>query len=290
MGAAMSRRARQSGQSLVEFLVAGIVIVPLFILLPLLGKYHDIKQSSISASRKLAFECTVRYEDCASLNNNPAFADEIRTRFFAGNGEPVLSNDRPRANLLANTDGNPLWTDRGGRPLLERYGDVGIRTDARTIDPGVSSAANLLGGVGPRGFGLDLERGTFDARVQVVLSRQNGGTSFLDQLDSLALTMQFHTAILTNAWNARGPGERSDDCNPGRNTVVGRATEMSMCYGIFPTMDAAYEPFRAVITPLATFESANISDFEFHEFFDRGFAEAVPMNDTVGYPRLETRQ
>jgi hypothetical protein len=283
MGGAMKR---QSGQALVEFLVAALVIVPLFILLPLLGKYHDIKQSSIAASRKLAFECTVRYQDCASLNSNPALADEIRTRFFAGNGEPVLSNDRPPADALAVGDGNPLYTDRAGRPLLERYSDVGIRTDARNINPSVASAANI-GNIGPDGFGLDLRRGAFDARVQVALSRQNGGQTFLNQLDSLALTMQFHTAILTNAWDADGPGSRGDNCRPNRNTVSGRASEQSLCYGPFPAMDSGYQAVILMLTPLATFENARIGDFDFHEFFDAEFSDDVPISDPVGFPRLE---
>jgi hypothetical protein len=285
----MLRSPRQSGQALVEFLVAAIVIVPLFILLPLLGKYHDVKQTSIAASRKLAFECTVRYQDCESLNQNPAFADEIRTRFFAGNGAPVLSNDRTPADALTNADGNPLWTDRGGRPLLERYSDVGIRTDARNVNPGVAAAANV-GNIGPAGFGLDLRRGAFDARVQVALSRRNGGQSFLDQLDSLALTMQFHTAILTNAWDASGPGARGDNCRPDRNTVTGRASEQSLCYGPFRAVDTGHRAVIMLMTPLAMFENAPIGDFDFHEFFDAEFSDDVPISDPVGFPRLENRR
>jgi hypothetical protein len=289
MGAAMKTRfrRRETGQALVEFLVAAIVIVPLFILLPLLGKYHDVKQSSIAASRKLAFECTVRYEDCASLNSNPAFADEIRTRFYAGNREPVLSNDRPGADALANANGNPLWRDRAGRPLLERYSDVGIRADARNVNPGAASLANVAG-IGPDGFGLDLRRGAFDARVQVALSRQNGGQNFLNQLDSLALTMQFHTAILTNAWDASGPGTGGHRCQPNSNTVAGRTSEQALCYGPFPTMDAGHNVLVLLMTPLGIFENNDIGEFDFHRFVDAEFADDVPrQGDHGGFPRTE---
>jgi hypothetical protein len=274
---------------MVEFLVAAIVVVPLFILVPLIGKYLDVKQSSIAASRKLAFECTVRYEDCASLDTNPAFADEIRTRFFSGNGNEVLSNDRPAADALTDAAGNPMWVDRQGRPLLERFSDVGIRADQRNLDVGAVAAVDLPQ-VGPRQFGLDLNRGLFDARVQVRLSRANGGANFLTQLDSLALTMQHHTAILTNAWAAAGPGSRGDRCRPNRNTVNGRASEQALCLGVYEAVEPGYEATIMLITPLAVFENNSISEFDFHDFMDPHFADDVPTGgDPVGFPRLERR-
>ena len=277
------------GQSLIEFLVAGIVIIPLFLLVPLLGKYLDLKQTSIAASRKLAFECTVRYEDCAQLNANPSFADEIRTRYFSGNNADVLSNDRPRADVIDAGEGSPLWVDRQNRPLLERFSDVGIRADARDLNPGIASAANVPGvGVGPSRFGLDLRRGMFDGRVQVRVGRERGRANFLEQLDSLALTMQFHTAILSDAWAAKGPGTGADNCNPARGTVAARASEASLCFGAMRALDnTAYTAARLLVTPLAIMENNNITEFDFHDFVDGEFADDVPVGDSVGYPRLE---
>ena len=294
LGAAMNKhrqlRLGQRGQAMVEFLVVSIVVVPLFVLVPLIGKYLDIKQSSIAASRKLAFECTVRYEDCASLNTNPAFADEIRTRFFSGNGNEVLSNDRPAADALDDGTGNPMWVDRQGRPLLERFSDVGVRADQRNIDVGVAAAANAAPQVGPDQFGLDLNRGMFDARVQVRLSRANGGTDFIDQLDSLALNMQHHTAILTNAWTAAGPGSRGDRCRPNRNTVNGRASEQALCMDLYDASEPGYQATILLMTPLAMFENNSIGEFDFHDFMDQAFADDIPNGgDPVGFPRLERR-
>jgi hypothetical protein len=280
----------QRGQAMVEFMVAAMVVIPLFLLVPLIGKYLDIKQSSIAASRKLAFECTVRYEDCASLNTNPAFADEVRTRFFSGNANEVLSNDRPAADALTDANGNPLWVDRQGRPLLERFSDVGIRADQRNVDVGAASAANIAPQVGPQQFGLDLDGGMFDARVQVRLSRNNGGADFLTQLDSLSLTMQHHTAILTNAWAASGPGSRGDRCRPNRNSVNGRASGQALCMDVYDATEPAYQAAILLITPLAIFENNSISDFDFHDFMDQSFADDIPTGgDPVGFPRLEQR-
>ena len=42
---------RVGGQSTVEFLVLALVLVPLFLIVPLLGKQLDIAQTAASASR-----------------------------------------------------------------------------------------------------------------------------------------------------------------------------------------------------------------------------------------------
>lgn len=277
---------RQRGQSLVEFLVAGLVIIPLFLLIPLIGKYLDIKQSSIQAARKLAFECTVRYQDCDDLNAHPGFADEIRMRVFAGNRMEVLSNDRPDENAIEDSEfGNRLWVDNQGRPLLENFDDVGVRTDQANLDFGVTRAALDNPVSGPRVFGLDLERGVFNARVQVALSRALGGENFEEQLNSLRLDMQQNAAILTDAWSASGPGDAGDRCR-GNATVVSRITNATFCPAPFQASYAAYQPALLLRAPLAVFESNNGS-FDFHRFVDRQFVERVPTADPVGYPRLQ---
>lgn len=275
-----------AGQAMIEFLVAALTLVPLFLLVPMIGKYLDVKQATIAASRKLAFECTVRYQDCEDLDAHPSFADEIRTRFYAGDGALVLTNDRPEDAAIEAGEGNPLWVDRKGRPLLENYQDVGIRTDAGSIDAGSSLVSSLLD-FGPDLFDLDLERGLFDARVQVNLSRESGGESFIDQLDSMALDMQFHTAILTNAWNADGPGEHSDKCKPDRNTVVGRVSAVALCRDELEAFDATYAVAKLAIEELGAYIENNAEDFQFHDFIDGKWVDRVPTSDDpVGYPRL----
>lgn len=276
-----------SGQAIIEFLVAAIVLVPLFLLVPMIGKYLDMKQATIAASRQLAFECTVRYDDCADLNGHPSFADEIRTRFYAGDRAAVLTNDRPVSDAINAGQGNPLWVNRRGEPLLENYADVGIVADAHDIEPGSSVVSSVLE-FGPSLFGLELERGLFDARVQVNLSKANGGTSFTDQLDSLAMNMQFHTAILTNAWDASGPGGRSDRCHPERNTVAGRVSEVALCLPPYEVADAAYLIASVAIEDLSGPIQSNSDEFNFHDFIDERWVDRVPTTpDPVGYPRLK---
>lgn len=273
------------GQAIVEFLVAALVLIPLFLLVPVIGKYLDIKQATIAASRKLAFECTVRYQDCNSLNGSSSFADEIRLRFYGGDTAPVLTNDRPTQDAVGQ-DGNPLWVDRQGRPLLENYSDVGVRTDPGNFQVDGNLITSLLN-VGPGLFGLDIQRGLFDARVQVGVASKNGGTSFVDQLDSLAVSMQFHTAILTNAWNADGPGGKGDRCQPDHNTVAGRVSQVSLCLLPYQGYDAAYLPASLIIQPIVATVESNGDQFNFHDFIDTGWVDQVPTSDPVGFPRLQ---
>jgi len=276
----------QRGQAIVEFLVGALVLIPLFLLMPLIGKYLDIKQATIAASRKLAFECTVRYADCSNLNGNPSFADEIRMRFFAGDQSPVLTNDLPGQDAVQAGQGNPLWVDNRGRPLLENYSDVGIRADASDIDPGAGLVTSLLN-AGPGTFGLDLKQGLFDARVQAQLSKNDGGADFLTQLDSLFLKMQFHTAIMTNAWTANGPGNSGDKCQPDKNTVIGRVSQVGLCLTPYKVADATYLPASAVVLPIAGAFESNAGNFDFHDFMTPAWVDEVPTSDSTGYPRLQ---
>jgi hypothetical protein len=281
------RPGRQRGQAIVEFLVAGLVLIPLFLLLPLIGKYLEIKQTTIAASRKLAFECTVRYADCDNLGANPSFVDEIRVRFFSGDQAAVLTNDYPTQDAIQAGQGDHSWVDTQGRPLLEKYSDVNIGADASNIDPGGNLVASLLN-VGPSIFGLDLKHGLFNARVQTNLSTANGGTDFLTQLNSLALKMQFHTAILTNAWTADGPGAAGDKCLPSKNTVVGRVSQVGLCLLPYQGFDLAYLPASAIIIPVAAaMAESNTGSFNFHDFVTPTWVDMVPTTDAVGYPRLQ---
>ena len=51
--------ARHAGQSAVEFLVLALALLPLFLLLPLLGKYLDLGHATEHAARYVAFESAI---------------------------------------------------------------------------------------------------------------------------------------------------------------------------------------------------------------------------------------
>ena len=204
---------RQRGQALVETLVAALVLVPLALLAILLGKFQSMQQATIAASRTLAFECTVRPGACANGVSQAALTEEVRRRHFGRIDREVLSHDTITDPAPA-AERNPLWVDRRGRPLLERFADVGVALALPRFDAGRSTALGRTGSgaaslldrlAGPARFGLSISGGLVDARVRVRVSPSQAGNEQLARLDSLPLSMQARTAVLFDAWNASGP-------------------------------------------------------------------------------------
>ncbi|MCO5108382.1 MAG: hypothetical protein M9907_15070 [Burkholderiaceae bacterium] len=208
-----TERRSQRGQALVETLVAALVLVPLALLAILLGKYQSMQQASIAASRTLAFECTVRPGACADAAAHAQLADDVRRRHFGRIDREILSNDVV-ADPAPPDERNPLWADRRGRPLLERFADVGVALAAPRFDAGRSTAVGRAAGgaaslldrlAGPARFGLSMTGGLVDALVQVRVSPSESDDAGFARLDSMPLTMRAHTVVLSDAWNASGP-------------------------------------------------------------------------------------
>ena len=213
-----ARRFR--GQALVETLVVAIALVPLAVLVVLLGKYQSIRSATVSASRSLAFDCAARPVDCADPARVDWLVQDMRQRHF---------------------ERQPLWHDRAGRPLLERLSDVGGSVSPQRFDAGLgtalgraagadltgiggaggvyngsgytfgagalgASAASLLDTLaGPARFGLAIEGGLSEARVQVAVAPSHAANVGFARLDPIALTLRARTVVLTDAWNASGP-------------------------------------------------------------------------------------
>ena len=91
---------RGSGQALVEFLIAAtLVLIPMFLIVPLLGKYMDLKATAIQAARYAAWERTVFFNGTdwpAADKDDLKIQREIQQRFFS---------DTATAKLQS-TDGN----------------------------------------------------------------------------------------------------------------------------------------------------------------------------------------
>lgn len=209
----LARRRAQRGQALVEALVAALVLVPLALLAVLLGKFQSMQQATIVASRTLAFECTVRPDDCSDSAARVALAEDTRRRHFGRIDREILTGDSIDDNAPPQ-ERNPLWTDRRGRPLLERYADVSLEVAPARFDAGRSTAVGRAAGdavalldrlAGPSRFGLSIEDGLAAAEVRVRVSPSETGNEGFLRLDSLPLQMRARTALVTDAWNASAP-------------------------------------------------------------------------------------
>jgi len=144
------RNFRCPGQAMTETVItASTVLVPIFLLIPLIGKYIDIKQTTIQAARYEAWEYTVWY----GTNQTQTFTTPSGERPFGYNatGQPVkirtevqnesrkrffsdVNNANPaEATTLANLQinqsdvnngynanfANTLWVDHRGQPLWD---------------------------------------------------------------------------------------------------------------------------------------------------------------------------
>jgi len=117
-----------------EFTIAAaFVLVPLFLMLPLLGKFMDMKASSIQAARYAAWERTAWYgnSDWAVVGQNKldsTIQNEVQTLFF--------------------TD-KALWHDHAGESILSGNSTSLLPGQTpgtmNTILGGVTTAVNTIG-------------------------------------------------------------------------------------------------------------------------------------------------
>jgi len=261
-------RRDQRGQALLELLVAMLAIVPVFFGVAWLAKMQDMQQATIAAARALAFECTVRPQACAAAvkvtnelrgsahagqsAQSGTFAAEIRKRLFAEPRSGLRSDDNAAGNVTA-ANGNALWVDRTGKPLLERFEDVSIEIAPVRFNspfafaggqgersfPGAVRLLSELGG--PGRFGLDLESGFIDARVQVEVARSRPGDGWIRHMTAMPLTLKAHLSILTDSWTASGPYGSAPD------SVQTRVDAGARIPGIEPALRAAWLPVRALL-------------------------------------------
>ena len=158
----MMNKKRQTGQAMTETLItASTVLVPMLLLIPLLGKYIDIKHATIQAARYEAWEYSVWYSNNAvrtgpwssgerssgfqDLNGHDlpqpvksvtALQQESRQRFFSQTNMPITSTDA--TDGWKNDNARLLWQDHRGNLLWE--GDIpsGTKTKSSASTPDYS--------------------------------------------------------------------------------------------------------------------------------------------------------
>jgi len=111
----MNRRSK--GQALTETLVTFVVLVPVFMLIPYLGKYLDVKHKTEDSARYALWERTVFADPGASWDSgenrksDARLRNEIQARFL----------QEPRTAIAAGAVAaarNPLWEDHAGDDLV----------------------------------------------------------------------------------------------------------------------------------------------------------------------------
>ncbi|HQZ02294.1 MAG TPA: hypothetical protein PKW99_06560 [Thauera sp.] len=192
---------RQLGQSTVEFLILALALIPLFVTLPLLGKYLDLTHATEHAARYVAFETSV-FGPAVAPKSEAVLAAEIRRRFFGPSDASINSGDGA-GNTPAHR--NPLWTTPRGEPLLDDFSaQVGVNLRSRSNPAPVTA---LLAGE----HGLKLP-GDSEHTASISVSPRN--IQGLAPFDTLDLQITRHQVVLSDGWaeaSSRAAERRIED-------------------------------------------------------------------------------
>mgnify|MGYP000138324903 CR=1 FL=1 len=117
------------GQAMTEFnIAAAFVLLPIFLLVPLVGKVIDIKQTAVASARYMAWERTVYFPDNNAMANDTvnkgtlprksydALQNETVLREFEAGTNPIKTSPSPQ--ILTDKDMRSFWHDYRDQPLL----------------------------------------------------------------------------------------------------------------------------------------------------------------------------
>ncbi len=240
----------KSGQAATECIIAAVfVLLPLFFLIPLVGKYIDIKHAAIQQARYEAWEYTAwfgpheRIMDGISSDKRATKKKYSKTRkegteiFFTDISDPYYGKEGYQAEI------NPMWRDHNNLSLFVEQARIkakGRQTEEQTPDPsaiigGTNLIDELLQGISDvtRAFGDLLHifgvkakfdaiypKGYFKSRVDIQL-RSPDQVLPLVALDgkrgesrAKPITIHGRAAVLSNCWNA-GSRENAEEESRG---------------------------------------------------------------------------
>ncbi len=242
-----------------ETLISMVVFIPLFLSIPVLGKYMDIKQKALEATRYAAWERTIWAGDNGigwgdgqvNIKSMQEVITEIDRRFY---GHPLQGLDDSRQTE------NPLWGTRQGgedirflgrrasdaqdtdnvtalRAELPRYESRPPGYDAGIVDA-VANGGDFGGGAldgistnGIPGIGSDCEVPGVDFDTGLFLGRSNRVNLMLETpinnvLGQPDLVISTRAGILSNAWVVPRDSEDFYKTRVGRIT----ASEPLSCF------------------------------------------------------------
>jgi hypothetical protein len=218
-----------------------LALLPMAFAAIYLGKLVTLRQANHQAAHSLAFECTVRPEQCADPTQHDAFIDEQRRREFSRSDAGIHTQERLSAPVQGG-ERQTLWSDRKGQSMLASYGDIGMRLAPESFDAGLgwvgTAGAQVMSWfdktAGPTRFGLNLQQGMFVARIQTGVQQQDWFG---------ALSMQSRAAILTDTW-AASSAAGSESTSVMQRVAQGSRLPLQSDVAI----DLAYAPTRGFIS------------------------------------------
>lgn len=216
---------RGSGQAMVEFLIAATtVLIPLFLIVPLLGKYMDMKSTAIQAARYAAWERTVWFGSTdwtAAQKSDVQIQQEVQWRFFSSTAMTKFQDgDKNVSSGWGGGGPKPLWVDRAGNPMLVNYNSDVTQGSTRADSPGlmndildpVVSAIGVVGNILGAAFVLDMKSlytSTVTAAVQPTrpITQVLGNMSDLETFKTVTPVFTEKSVLIANGWSANGAAQ-----------------------------------------------------------------------------------
>lgn len=217
MKALASARYRQRGQAMVELAVACVVLVPMFLLVPVVAKYGHIRQQSQQATRNAAWEMTAT--DSHALMDRARLQAIAVDRSFDDADQAIQSAQRGGQRGEWNS---PMLNTFSGRKLALRE-DLHVTGARDQRAPGLLSRVlgalpdELPGEFPPNRDGYVEVTTRIDLRD---LQTSDGRPArYLAPFDNLGLQMTGRQVLLVDAWNAAGSGVRQTGSNHRRSVM-----------------------------------------------------------------------
>jgi len=211
-------RLAQSGQAMTEFVVGAMLfLIPLYLIIPMLGKYSDVKAAAAQTARYTAWERTVWYGGNSSSNSWPGnsktyqeIENEARQRVVSF-GQKIQSTDK-NASAFTDSGARNLWRNRDSSVMLQKYQDAAVGSISNDTSPDVVTG-DVLGTITAitsiTGFKLETN-GFYTGNAAITVNTlpigiNLGGTSS-GQFDPGVLVFRDKNVILANGWGANGTG------------------------------------------------------------------------------------
>jgi len=209
------KRNRCRGQAMTEFVIGSVLFaIPVFLLIPLMGKYLDIRATAVQAARYVAWERTVFYGGTSASVSWPAndkddgtIQNEVRQRLFS-EGTAIAGGDGSAGDWGSNGI-KANWHNRDGSAMLASYNAVG-QSISNDDTPNIASdilslIVTVTDAIGP--FTLET-KGLYTGSVSVGVTTEpiNNSLSYdsADAFDPGPLTFGESNVILANGWAAGG--------------------------------------------------------------------------------------
>ncbi|MCW0372659.1 pilus assembly protein [Xanthomonas sacchari] len=260
---------RMRGQGMVELAVCAAVLVPLFLLIPVIAKFGHSKQMAMQAARNAAWEATV-----AGNYQPPGRAmlqSKALDRNFADADTPITSR---ASNTNSGVFSDQMLNTFSNRKLLEKR-DLSISRTSNTGSPGyVDEAATLL----PKNYFDNAfppnKSGYVTAEVMLnyrdLKTADGRPARFLEPLDNLNLVEKRHQTLLTDAWNASGP-------RTGARSVIATVRPLAPV-SYFEGLDGVFDlmkPLKPILPMVGSLGDLELGTIE---------PDVVPADKLANYP------